>query len=153
MHFFTSLGNGTCRSPEVVLMFLLYEDCTIHNVSDKFDSCIYLFLCRLRFSSIPTDKNLIASDLYAPTSNSCIFTPIKNWTHVYMNLFTGNSPYYHLLKYLLFLLYITYWQICQKGSLKVTNCRSRMVNAWPASKLKRPYCQGWPARRDSGGAI
>jgi hypothetical protein len=44
------------------------------------------------------------SDLYAPTSNSCIFTPIENWTHVYMNLFTRSSPYYHLLKYLLFLL-------------------------------------------------
>jgi hypothetical protein len=44
------------------------------------------------------------SDLYAPTSNSCIFTPIENWTHVYMNLFTRNSPYYHHLKYLLFLL-------------------------------------------------
>jgi len=44
------------------------------------------------------------SDLYAPTSNSCIFTPIENWTHVYMNLFTRNSPYCHLLKYVLFLL-------------------------------------------------
>jgi hypothetical protein len=44
------------------------------------------------------------SDLYMPTSNSCISTPIENWTHVYMNLFTQNSPYYHLLKYLLFLL-------------------------------------------------
>ena len=60
-----------------------------------------LFLCTLRFSSIPTDKK---SDLYAPTSNTCIFTPIENWTHVYMNLFTRNSPYYHILKYLLFLL-------------------------------------------------
>jgi hypothetical protein len=27
------------------------------------------------------------SDPYAPTSNSCIFTLIENWTHVYMNLF------------------------------------------------------------------
>jgi len=42
--------------------------------------------------------------MYAPTSNSCIFTPIENWTHVYVNLFTRNSPYYLLLKYLLFLL-------------------------------------------------
>jgi len=33
-----------------------------------------------------------------------ISTPIENWTHVYMNLFTRNSLYYHLLKYLLFLL-------------------------------------------------
>ena len=45
-----------------------------------------------------------ASDLYAPTSNSYIFTPIENWIHAYRNLFTWNSPYYHLLKYLLFLL-------------------------------------------------
>ena len=37
------------------------------------------------------------------TSNSCISTPTEKWTHVYMNLFTPNSPYYHLLKYLLFL--------------------------------------------------
>ena len=41
---------------------------------------------------------------YAYNSNSCISTPIENWTHVCMNLFTRNSPYYHLLKYLLFLL-------------------------------------------------
>ena len=33
-----------------------------------------------------------------------ISTPIENWTHVYINLFTRNSPYYHFLKYLLFLL-------------------------------------------------
>ena len=38
------------------------------------------------------------------TNSSCIFKPIENWTHVYMNLFTQSSPYYHLLKYLLFLL-------------------------------------------------
>ena len=31
-------------------------------------------------------------------------SPLENWTHVYMNLFTRNSPYYNLLKYLLFLL-------------------------------------------------
>ena len=34
----------------------------------------------------------------------CISTPTENWTHVYMNLFTRNSSYYHLLKCLLFLL-------------------------------------------------
>ena len=38
------------------------------------------------------------------TSNSCISTPTENWTHVCMNLFTRNSPYYHLLKCLLFFL-------------------------------------------------
>ena len=64
-------------------------------------SLVFTFLRRLRFSSIPTDKNL---KKYAPTSNRCIFTLIENWTHVYMNLFTRNSPYYHLLKFSLFLL-------------------------------------------------
>jgi len=44
------------------------------------------------------------SDLYAQTSNSCIFTPTENWTHVYMKLFTRNSPYYHLITYFVFLL-------------------------------------------------
>jgi len=44
------------------------------------------------------------SDLYAPNLNSCIFMPIENWAHVYINLFTRNSQYYHLLKDLLFLL-------------------------------------------------
>ena len=29
-----------------------------------------------------------------PTSNNSNFTLIENWTHVYMNLFTRNSPYY-----------------------------------------------------------
>jgi hypothetical protein len=38
------------------------------------------------------------------TSNSYISTPTENWTHVYMNKFTRNSPYYHLLNYLLFFL-------------------------------------------------
>jgi hypothetical protein len=37
-------------------------------------------------------------------THTSISTPFENWTHVYMNLFTRNSPYYHLLKYLLFLL-------------------------------------------------
>jgi len=98
---FNSFGNSTFSSPEVVLAFLLYEGSTVHNASDQFVSCVYIFICSLRFSSIPTDKNLKE---YAPASNSCIFTPIENWTHVYMNLFTRNSPYYHLLKYLMFLL-------------------------------------------------
>jgi len=98
---FNSLGNSMCSSPEVVLAFLLYEDSTIHNASDQFVSCVYFFFVRLRFSSIPTDKNLKE---YAPTSNSCIFTPIAYWIHVFMNLFSRNSPYYYLLKYLLLLL-------------------------------------------------
>ena len=67
-------------------------------------SLVLLFLCRLRFSSIPTDKNLNQYGLGTPTSNSCISTPTENWTHVYMHLFTRNSPYYNNPKYLLFLL-------------------------------------------------
>jgi hypothetical protein len=39
-----------------------------------------------------------------PEGCSRLRLPIENWTHVYINLFTGKSPYYHLLKYLLFLL-------------------------------------------------
>ena len=38
------------------------------------------------------------SYLYTQTPNNSIFTHIENWTHVYMKLFTRNSPYYHLLK-------------------------------------------------------
>jgi hypothetical protein len=41
---------------------------------------------------------------------SAIFTPTENLTRVYMNLFARSSPYYHLLKYLLFLLkHPVYW--------------------------------------------
>ena len=60
-----------------------------------------VFICYNSISIHPHRQN---SDLYAPTSNSCISTPIEIWTHIYMNLFTGNNPYYHLLNYLLFLL-------------------------------------------------
>jgi hypothetical protein len=34
--------------------------------------------------------------VYAPASNSCISTANENYTHAYANLFTRNSPYYHL---------------------------------------------------------
>jgi len=101
---FNSLGNSTCSSPEVISAFLLYEGSTIHNASDQFVCCVYFFFVDFAFHPSP-DKNIIALDLYAPTSNICIFTPIENWTHVYsMNLLTRNSPHYHIPKYLLFLL-------------------------------------------------
>jgi hypothetical protein len=64
----------------------------------------YLVFTFFLYTSLFIHPHRQKSDLYAPTSNSCIFTHIENWTHVYMNLFTRNSPYYHLLKYLLFLL-------------------------------------------------
>ena len=99
--FFNPLGNSTCSSPEVVLAFLLYDGSTIHNESDQFVSRVYFFFVELPFHPSSQKKK---SNLYAPNSNSCIFTPIENWTQVYMNLFTRSSPHYHLLKYLLFLL-------------------------------------------------
>ena len=93
---YNSLDNSTCSSPEVVLVFLLYECSTIHN-----SSLVFTFSLQTSLFIHPHRQK---SDLYAPTSNSCIITPIENWTHVYMNLFTRNNPYYHILKYLLFLL-------------------------------------------------
>jgi hypothetical protein len=61
------------------------------------------------------------SDLYSPSSNSCIFIPIENWTHVYMNFFSRNSPYYHLLKHLLFLLKHPVYQndVCSTSSFYI----------------------------------
>ena len=64
-------------------------------------SLVFTFSLYISFFIHPHGQT---SDLYAPTSNSCISTPIEIWTHVYMNLFTRNSTYYHLLKYLPFLL-------------------------------------------------
>jgi len=53
--------------------------------------------------------------------------PLKILTHVYMNLFTRNSPYYHLLKYLIFL-------------LKHPVCMVRQFNSWnDAVKAKFAY--------------
>ena len=77
-----------CSCPEVVLAFLLYEGSTIHTASDQFVSCVYFFLQNSLFIHPHRQK----SNLYAPSSNSCIFTPTENWTHVYMHLFTRNSP-------------------------------------------------------------
>jgi len=42
--------------------------------------------------------------LFMPNIQKLYLTAIENWTHVYMNLFTRNNPYYLILKYLLFLL-------------------------------------------------
>ena len=75
------LGNSTCSPPEVVLAFFLYEDSTIHNSSDQFVSCVYFFFVDFAFHPPAQKKN---SDLYAPSSNSWIFTPIENWTWTYL---------------------------------------------------------------------
>ena len=53
---FNSLVNSTCSSPEVVLAFLLYEGSTIHNASDQFLSCVYLFFVHFAFHPSPQTK-------------------------------------------------------------------------------------------------
>jgi hypothetical protein len=53
---FTSLDDSKCSSPEVVLAFLLYEGNTIHNASDQFASCIYVFFVDFAFHLSPQTK-------------------------------------------------------------------------------------------------
>src|SRR5215475_4490423 len=95
---FNSLSNSTCSSAEVVLAFLLYEGSTIHNASDQFVSCVYYGFAHFAFHPSSQTKSKEVRSV-PPTSNSCIFTPIENWTHIYMKLFTQNCPLHHLLKY------------------------------------------------------
>ena len=101
IHFnalFNPLGNSKCSSAEVVLVFLLYDVSTVHNASDQFVSCVYFFSVHFAFHPSPQKKFW----LYAPNSNSCIFTPTENWTHVYMNLliycYSWNTLYISLWK-------------------------------------------------------
>jgi hypothetical protein len=49
---FNSLDNSN-SSPEVVLAFLLYEGSTIHNESDQFVPCVYLFFVDFAFRPSP----------------------------------------------------------------------------------------------------
>ena len=75
---------------------------------------------------------------HAERSNSCIYTPIKNWTHVYMNLFTRNSPSYHQLKYLLFLLKHPIYSYYQRVSSLITLCAWQCVHqVWYVLMKKR----------------
>jgi len=98
---FNSLGNSTCSSPEVDSAFLLYEGSTIHNGSDQFVSCVDFFFLDFRFLSTPTDKNQICT----------------------RQLQTAVSPYYHLLKYLLFLLkHPVYTFFCMKDKNECSCC-------------------------------
>ena len=53
---FSPLGNSTCSSPEVVLVFLLYEGSTIHIASDQFVSCVYFFFVGFAFHPSPQTK-------------------------------------------------------------------------------------------------
>jgi len=78
------------------------------------------------------------------TSNSCIFTPIENWSHVYMNLFTRNSPYYHLLKYLLFLLKRTVYVHIRKRWWGIIRKRTKS-NGWDVNEVcKKIVLEGTP---------
>ena len=93
-----NLGNSSSR--KVVLTFLLYEGSTIYNASDQFVFCVHFFFVDFDFHPSPQTK---ICAVRAKFKQLYLHTP-KNWTHVYINLFTRHSPYYHLLKYLLFLL-------------------------------------------------
>jgi len=53
---FSPLGNSTCSSPEVVLVFLLYEGSTVHNASDQFVCCVYFFFVAFTFHPSPQTK-------------------------------------------------------------------------------------------------
>ena len=94
------LGNSTCSSPEVFLLFLLYEGSTVHNASDQFVCCVYFFFVDFAFHPSPQKKIWSAR---ASFKQLYFHTGLK-LDSVYMKLFTRNSPYYNLLKYLLFLL-------------------------------------------------
>ena len=63
-------------------------------------SRVYFFFVDFAFRPSPTDKNRICTRQIQTAVSSY---PLKIG-HVYTNLFTRNSPYYHPLKYLLFLL-------------------------------------------------
>jgi len=57
---FNSLRNSTCNSPEVVLAFLFVRAALFIMRANNCLLCL-LFLCRLRFASISTDKNRICT--------------------------------------------------------------------------------------------
>ena len=96
MHF-----SALLAIEHVVLAFLLHAGSTIHNASDQFVSCVYFSFVDFAFHPSPQTK---IGSVRANLKNSYISSTSENWTHVYVNLFTRNSPYYHLLKYLMFLL-------------------------------------------------
>ena len=87
---------------------------------------------------------------YVKHSNSCSSTPIENWTHVYMNLFTQNSSYYHLLKYLLTLLKHPVQRQCSVlnmqpdifQNLSARQKKKKMVTLSPAKCLSSWRAQG-----------
>ena len=66
--------------------------------------------------------------------------PLKNWTRVYMNLFTRKSPYYHLLKYLLFLLKHPVYIVSKSCPLTTDLWR---VASSTANKQSKAADKGW----------
>jgi len=72
---FNSPGNSTCRSLEVVLAFLLYDGSTIHNSSDQFVSCVYIFFVDFAFHPSPQKSKGIRS-VRANFKQLCLHT---NW--------------------------------------------------------------------------
>ena len=75
---------------------------------------------------------------------SSISTPTENWAHVYMNLFTRNSPFYLLLKYLLFLLKHPVYKMCIVGEFKHKNValnEKKQSNTWAGLQNFLNYIQ------------
>ena len=93
-------SNSTCSSPEVVLAFLLYEGSTIHNAREQFVSCVYFFFVDFAFH--PSTQTKIVS-VGANFKQLYLHTLWNLDTCLYERIYS-TSPYYHLLKYLLFLL-------------------------------------------------
>jgi hypothetical protein len=110
------------------LAFLLYEG-SIFQMRATNSSLVFTFSL---YASLFIHPHRQKSDLYGPNSNSCISTPIENWTYVYMNLFIGNSPYYHLLKYILSLLkhpvYILYFGLLFIYCILLNACVGRYIH-------------------------
>ena len=76
--------NAYCELLHFIEIINITNKCNQYVICLSFIHFVRLFMCNIQT---------------AVTSTS-----IENWTHVYMNLFTRNSPYCHLLKCLLFLL-------------------------------------------------
>jgi hypothetical protein len=70
--------------------------------ADSLGACVD-FVC-LPEVTHSTTLLVLATEQINVSDNQYQSINIKNWTHVSMEFFTRNSPYYHLLKYLLFFL-------------------------------------------------
>ena len=92
-------------------------------------------------------------------SNSCISTPIENWTHVCTNLFTRNSPYCKLLKYLLFLLKHPAYNIHIRVRACVRACARSPMHVYALGALKNcvsnfcQVCSRWQHRTSGSVSV